>query len=85
MVFYSYSMLYLSGILRAGGDVMFCMVVELLIMWIVGIPLTYISINVFHLSVYYVYIVARIDDLIKLYPCIRRYVSKEWIKRKIWV
>lgn len=83
MVFYSYSMLYLSGILRAGGDVMFCMVVELLIMWIVGIPLTYISINVFHLSVYYVYIVARIDDLIKLYPCIRRYVSKEWIKRKI--
>ena len=81
--FYSYSILFLSGILRAGGDVMFCMVVEILIMWFIGIPLTYLSVNIFNLSVYFVYFIAKVDDLIKLYPCIKRYVSKKWIRKAI--
>lgn len=81
--FYSYSILFLSGILRAGGDVMFSMLVELLIMWLIGIPLTYLAVNVFSFSVYLVYLLARIDDLIKLYPCIKRYISRKWIRKAI--
>ena len=82
-VLYSYSMFYLSGMLRAGGDVMFSMLVEILLVWLVGLPLTYLAVDILNLSVYWVYIFARIDDLFKLYPCLKRYFSKKWIRKAI--
>lgn len=82
-VLYSYSMFYLSGMLRAGGDVMFSMLVEILLVWLVGLPLTYLAVDILNFSVYWVYIFARIDDLFKLYPCLKRYFSKKWIRKAI--
>lgn len=83
IVFYAYSTFFLSGILRSGGDVKFCVIVEILAMLLIGIPATYLSVYVFNLSVYFVYVISRIDDLVKIYPCILRYVSKKWIKKAI--
>ena len=79
----SFSWMYLVGILRAGGDIIYSMVIEAVFVWFVGIPLTYVAIKIFNLPVHIVYVLAWLDDLIKLIPCTFRYRSKKWIKRKI--
>lgn len=77
-LFKGYSIIFLIGILRAGGDIIYPLVAELGFMWIIGIPITYFAV-LFKLPIAVVYLLSWFDDLFKLYPCIKRYVSKKWI------
>lgn len=43
------------GILRAGGDTKFSLVLDGLVIWLIGVPVTAIGAFVFHLPIYYVY------------------------------
>lgn len=78
----AYSIIFLIGILRAGGDIGFSLVVELAFMWLVGIPMTYFAI-LLKLPISIIYLISWSDELFKLYPCIKRYISKKWITNLI--
>ena len=78
----AYSIIFLIGILRAGGDIGFSLVVELAFMWLVGIPMTYFAI-LLKLPISVIYLISWSDELFKLYPCIKRYISKKWITNLI--
>lgn len=78
----AYSILFLVGILRAGGDIIYSMTVEVICMWAIGIPLTYMAVKS-NLSIPLAYFISWLDELIVIIPCIIRYRSKKWIKRKI--
>lgn len=67
------------GILRAGGDTMFCMVVELSCNLGIEVILAYISVLVFHLPLHLCIAVASIGNVIKAIVEYRRYLSKKWI------
>ncbi|HBH12393.1 MAG: MATE efflux family protein [Clostridiales bacterium 38_11] len=41
------SYMIIVGVLRSGGDIKFCMVVDSIFVWLVGIPLAFISVLVF--------------------------------------
>lgn len=67
------------GILRAGGDTRFSLFLDGLIIWIVGVPMTYLGAFVFDLPVYLVYLCAMSEEATKWVLGLRRYFSRKWI------
>lgn len=67
------------GILRAGGDTLFCMVVELSCNLGIEVILAYVSVVVFHLPLHWCITIAAMGNVIKAIVEYRRYLSKKWI------
>jgi putative MATE family efflux protein len=67
------------GVLRAGGDTRFCLIIDGFIIWLVGVPATLLGAFVFHLPVYWVYLLAMTDEITKCIIGMPRLVSHKWI------
>ncbi len=67
------------GILRSGGDTRYALFTEMFSMWGIGVPLAFLSASVFHLPVYWVYLIVISDELVKFLIGLRRVYSKRWI------
>lgn len=67
------------GILRSGGDTTFCLMVDTLGVWCIGIPLAFLGGFVLHLPIYLVYALVQVEEIVKLIIGIPRLVSKKWI------
>ncbi len=73
------SMQFIVGVLRAGGDTMWTMWLDLLTIWLFVMPLTYYTALVLHWPLFIVYFISGSDEFIKLIPCVYRFKSKKWI------
>ncbi|SMY15381.1 Multidrug resistance protein NorM [Photobacterium aquimaris] len=71
------------GVLRAGGDVKFCLYQDLLTQWAFGIPLAIIGVFVFHLPPQWIYMLFFAETLFKWGACIYRFKSKKWLNTLI--
>lgn len=69
----------ICGILRAGGDTFYCMVVEAGLNLLLQVPLAYISVMVLGLPLPVAIAVVASSDVIKAVLCYRRYYSRKWI------
>jgi putative MATE family efflux protein len=67
------------GILRAGGDTRYAMFMELFSIWAIGVPAALIGGFVLHLPVYGVYMMVLLEELVKAFVVMRRYLSRKWI------
>ncbi len=67
------------GILRSGGDTRFSLILDGLVIWLVGIPITAAGAFLLHLPVYFVYALTLTEEITKLSLGLRRYFSKKWI------
>jgi len=67
------------GALRAGGDTLFALVMELCSIWLIGVPAAYIGAFVLHLPVYFVYLMVGLEELAKAFVSFWRYRSRKWI------
>ena len=70
-----------KGILRGGGDTRFLMVAEVLFLWVLSIPLGYLTGVVLHWSPIIVFLVLRIDHVCKIIWCLLRFRTDKWIKK----
>ena len=68
------------GILRAGGDTRFGLILEGMALWVGSILLGWIGAFVLHLSVKGVFMLLMLDEFIKLPFALWRYRSKIWLK-----
>ena len=66
------------GILRAGGDATYCMVLDLLGVWCIGVPLAFIGACVLHWQLPAVIALVFIEEVLKLLICLRRIRSRKW-------
>ena len=73
------NMIIFIGVLRSGGDTRFCLITEALAVWLVGVPAAFIGANVFDFPVYYVYLLAFLEEVTKFVIIFRRFKSKRWI------
>ena len=73
------NMILFIGILRSGGDTHFALVMDGVIIWVVGVPLAFIGAFVFHLPVYWVYLLAMSEELTKGILGMYRFFSRKWI------
>ena len=67
------------GALRAGGDTLFALVMEICSIWLIGVPAAYIGAFVLDLPVYMVYLMVGLEELAKAFVSFWRYRSRKWI------
>ncbi|MCL4825225.1 MAG: hypothetical protein KJZ57_13500, partial [Anaerolineales bacterium] len=71
------------GILRAGGDTRFSLVVDGVIIWVVGVPLSALGAFVFHFPVYWVAVCVMSEEATKWILGLARYRSRKWINNLV--
>ena len=78
-----YNGLQIAGILRAGGDTKFAMIAEMSCVWLIAIPLAFISALVWHLPVHLALLVTRIEMFVRAAIVTKRYASRKWMNTVI--
>lgn len=73
------NMLRILGILRAGGDTRYCLVVDVIVMWVFGVPLYMAGVFFTDWSFAALYALMYIEDALKWLPIRGR------VKRGVWV
>lgn len=68
------------GILRSGGDSKACFYMELLSVWIVGVPLAFLGALVFKLPIHWIVFLAGFEEIVKAFIAIYRYFKGVWIR-----
>ena len=77
------NMLLIVGILRAGGDTRFGMVVDMGSVWLVGVPMAFFGAFVLNLPVYFVFLLIMSEEFVKFYIALRRFISRRWINNLV--
>ena len=75
-----FNMTLSMGILRAGGDNKYCMLIDITGMWILGIPLTFLAAFYFSLPIFWVVFVAYSEEICKAFMFVSRMKSKFWLR-----
>ncbi len=81
MVTMSYQMPVTAGIIRAGGDTKFHMLMNITGIWCVCIPLSFLAAYVWHAPVIVIVFCAQIDQVYKVFPVFSRFRKYNWIKK----
>jgi putative MATE family efflux protein len=71
------------GILRAGGDVKFCLYQDIVSQWLIGIPVATIGALFLGLAPEYVYALFVVEEIVKWFGSIHRMRSKKWIRNLV--
>lgn len=79
VVFNSVNCTTLVGILRGGGDTRFVLVVDVVFMWIISIPLGFLTGLFLGWPVWAVYIVLKSDEVLKVIASVIRVLNGNWI------
>ncbi|MCF0114177.1 MAG: MATE family efflux transporter [Erysipelotrichaceae bacterium] len=80
VVFQSLQSVLTKGILRGGGDTKYVMFADATFLWLVSVPLGWVTGVTLGMSAFIVYICLKIDWIIKDILCMRRFFQKKWIK-----
>ena len=67
------------GVLRSGGDTRFCLFLDGVIIWIIGVPAAFAGAFIFHLPVYWVYLLVMSEEVSKWIISLPRFFSRRWI------
>ncbi len=72
--------IHVVGVFRSGGDTLRGMVYDLASLWLIGIPLAFLSANVLHLPFIFVVAAAYLgEDIPKCILCMRHFLSRRWL------
>lgn len=72
-----------QGVLRSGGDTKFPMYLDIIGMWLIGIPIALFSAFALQLSLIYVYTFIALDEVFRLTAGLFRVRKKIWIKNLV--
>ncbi len=78
-----FSYIFICGILRSGGDTKFCMIVDIVTIWFIGVPVAFFSVLVLKLPIHWVMALVFAEELIKSMTVLKRYKSNKWINNLI--
>ena len=77
IVFQALQSVLTKGILRGGGDTRFCMLIDAKFLWLISIPLGWLTGVVLKLPAFVVYVCMKLDWIIKVFVCLFRFKSKK--------
>ena len=78
--FWTMSFMLTKGILRSGGDTKFLMIADILFLWLVSIPLGFLTGLYLKWAPFIVFFFLRSDDVIKSIWCLFRFNGGKWIR-----
>lgn len=67
------------GVLRAGGDTVFSMLLDTAALWLVGVPLVGLAALAFHWPIYLCYVCTVVEEIIKVLIGLPRFRSGKWM------
>jgi len=67
------------GILRSGGDTKFGLIMDIGGVWLISVPLVFISGLLWKLPVHWVYLLVSMEEVFKLFIGLGRFISRKWI------
>jgi putative MATE family efflux protein len=73
------NMILFIGIFRSGGDTRFALILDGVIIWVVGAPLAFAGAFIFHLPVYWVYLLVMSEEITKWSLGAYRFFTRKWI------
>ncbi len=76
----SFNHLTICGSLRAGGDSLFCLIADGSSVWGVGVLGSFIAGIYLGLPIFPVYIISRLEEIVKMTFLLIRILKKKWIK-----
>ena len=71
--------MYIVGILRAGGDTVFCMYLELGTNLFIQVPVAYFAVLVLHTSLPLAMILVELGAIVRIGLSVPRFRSRKWI------
>ncbi|MDR9828076.1 MATE family efflux transporter [Vibrio sp. FNV 38] len=74
------NLMIINGILRAGGENSFCLRMDFIAMWVIGLPFTSIAAFMLGFPFHWVYIAMLCEEVVKLSLCYYRYRQFIWVK-----
>ncbi len=78
-----YNGIHVSGTLRSGGDTKFAMIAETCTVWLIGVPLAFITSLYFGWPVYFALLAVKIEEVVKGAILTWRFFSKKWLNNVI--
>ena len=76
-------MVAIVGVFRSGGDVTFCLVMDLVAVYFIGLPLGILGHAVWHLPIEGVFALFTSQEIFKFILCTKRFISKRWINNLV--
>ncbi len=73
------NLMRIIGVLRAGGDIRFCLVTDVIVMWVFGIPGYVIAVFIFKLPFLVLFCLIYLEEFLKFFPVWKR------VKKRIWI
>ncbi|MDF2152400.1 MATE family efflux transporter [Vibrio sp. CAU 1672] len=83
VVLRSVPMMAIVGVLRAGGDVKFCLYQDLLAQWLISIPLAAFAVIYLGVEPQWVYLLFLTEEVVKWVGSLMRMSSRKWINNLI--
>ncbi|PID55737.1 MATE family efflux transporter [candidate division KSB3 bacterium] len=74
-----FNLMCIVGILRAGGDTTFSMLLEMIVIWLVGVPLAFLGGLYWKMPVHWVFALVCVEEVLKMLAGMMRMMSKKWI------
>ncbi|MBC7960894.1 MAG: MATE family efflux transporter, partial [Vallitaleaceae bacterium] len=67
------------SVLRSGGDTTYCMIVDALSVWVIGVPATFLAVHYLTITIPILIAVSYFEEVVKAVVVFRRFVTKKWI------
>lgn len=77
------NLILIVGVLRSGGDTRFTMLLDMGGVWLIGVPLAFISGFWLKLDIQYVYAFVLFEEVVKLIFSVKRMYSKKWLNNLV--
>jgi len=74
---------FIIAILRQGGDTMFCLMVDVVGVWLIGIPMAFLGARVLGLPIYAVLAMVYIEEVVKFFIAGNRVRKNKWANRLV--
>lgn len=71
------------GVMRCGGDTKFAMVTEVGTVWLIGVPMAFITTMLLGLPIYLAVLAVKTEEVVKVVVLLRRFYSRKWAKNMV--
>jgi Na+-driven multidrug efflux pump len=79
----SSNIIFHMGILKAGGDTLFSMIVDVGGVWLIGVPIALFAGFVLKLPVHLIVACVTVEEITKMLVAFKRYRSGRWLNRLV--
>lgn len=78
-----YNGVHVTGTLRCGGDTKFAMYAETGTVWLIGVPMAFITSLYLGLPIYFALLAVKLEEVVKGIILTKRFLSKKWLNNVI--